>query len=151
MLSLQEISDRMEIQQLITVYANAIDRRDFDALDRVFTADAYIDYRALGGIDGRFPAIKVWLAQVLPTFPRYTHLVGNIEVEVSGDTARARTACINPMEVTLPGGGTQVMLLGLWYADQLVRTCDGWRMSERVEEPGFQHNVPEHIRTSAAS
>jgi len=151
MLSLQEISDRMEIQQLITVYANAIDRRDFDALDRVFTADAYIDYRALGGIDGRFPAIKAWLAQVLPTFPRYTHLVGNIEVEVSGDTARARTACINPMEVTLPGGGTQVMLLGLWYADQLVRTRDGWRMSERVEEPGFQHNVPEHIRTSAVS
>jgi ketosteroid isomerase-like protein len=151
MLSLQEISDRMEIQQLITVYANAIDRRDFDALDRVFTPDAYIDYRALGGIDGRFPAIKVWLGQVLPTFPRYTHLVGNIEVEVSGDTARARTACINPMEVTLPGGGTQVMLLGLWYADQFVRTRDGWRMSERVEEPGFQHNVPEHIRTSAPS
>jgi ketosteroid isomerase-like protein len=151
MLSLQEISDRMEIQQLITVYANAIDRRDFDALDRVFTPDAYIDYRALGGIDGRFPAIKVWLGQVLPTFPRYTHLVGNIEVEVSGDTARARTACINPMEVTLPGGGTQVMLLGLWYVDQFVRTRDGWRMSERVEEPGFQHNVPEHIRTSAPS
>jgi len=151
MLSLQEISDRMEIQQLITVYANAIDRRDFDALDRVFTADAYIDYRALGGIDGRFPEIKAWLAQVLPTFPRYTHLVGNIEIAFSGDTAWARTTCINPMEVTLPGGGTQVMLLGLWYVDKIVRTRDGWRMSERVEEPGFQHNVPEHIRTSAVS
>jgi hypothetical protein len=35
MLSLQEISDRFEIQ--------AIDQRRFDDLDRVFTPDAYID------------------------------------------------------------------------------------------------------------
>jgi hypothetical protein len=82
MLSLQEISDRLEIQQLITDYANAIDSRNFDALDRVFTPDAYVDYRALGGVDGRYPAIKAWLAQVLPNFPRYTHLVGNIGIEL---------------------------------------------------------------------
>ena len=35
MLSLQEISDRFEIQ--------AIDQPRFDDLDRVFTPDAYID------------------------------------------------------------------------------------------------------------
>jgi len=150
MLSLQEISDRLEIQQLITDYANAIDSRNFAALDRVFTTDAYIDYRALGGIDGRYPAIKKWLAEVLPHFPRYTHLVGNIGIELDGDAARARTACINPMEVPLPGGGSQVMWLALWYVDRFARTRDGWRMCERVEEPGVQYNVPEHIRTSAA-
>ena len=150
MLSLQEISDRLEIQQLITDYANAIDSRNFDALDRVFTSDAYIDYRALGGVDGRYPAIKAWLAQVLPNFPRYTHLVGNIGIELEGDSARARTACINPMEVPSPGGGSQVMWLALWYVDRFVRTREGWRMSERVEEAGVQYNVPEHIRTSAA-
>ena len=95
MLSLQEISDRLEIQQLITDYANAIDSRNFDALDRVFTADAYIDYRALGGIDGRFPAIKEWLGEVLPNFPRYTHLVGNIGIELDGDArGRGRPASI---------------------------------------------------------
>jgi SnoaL-like domain len=151
MLSLQEMSDRMEIQQLITTYANAIDRRDFDALDGVFTPDAYIDYRALGGIDGRYPAIKAWLAKVLPNFPRYTHLNGNIEIELGGDEAQARTACINPMEVPLPDGGSQVMWLGLWYVDRFVRTPQGWRMTERVEEAGVQDNVPEHIRTSAAT
>ena len=151
MLSLQEVSDRLEIQELITRYANAIDSRDFDALDRVFTPDAYIDYRALGGIDGRYPAIKKWLAEVLPTFPRYTHLVGNIGIELDGDSARSRTACINPMEVPLPGGGSQIMWLALWYVDTFLRTPAGWRMSERIEERGVQYNVPEHIRTSAAT
>ena len=43
MLSLDEISDRLEIQQLLVAYSTAIDTRRFDDLDRVFTPDAYID------------------------------------------------------------------------------------------------------------
>jgi hypothetical protein len=43
MLSLAEISDRREIQQLLVDYSTAIDNRRFDDLDRVFTPDAYID------------------------------------------------------------------------------------------------------------
>ena len=58
MLSLQELSDRLEIEQLIVRYSNCIDQRDWDGLDAVFTPDAYIDYRKLGGIDGRFPRGK---------------------------------------------------------------------------------------------
>lgn len=69
MLSVAEISDRLEIQQLLVDYSSAIDQRRFDDLDRVFTPDAYIDYRALGGIDGRYPKIKQWLSQVLGNFP----------------------------------------------------------------------------------
>lgn len=68
MLSVAEISDRLEIQQLLVDYSSAIDQRRFDDLDRVFTPDAYIDYRALGGIDGRYPKIKQWLSQVLGNF-----------------------------------------------------------------------------------
>ena len=71
MLSLAEVSDRLEIQQLLGNYSTAIVQRCFDDLDRVFTPDAYIDYRAMGGIDGMYPDVKAWLAQVLPNFPAY--------------------------------------------------------------------------------
>ncbi|EPZ66009.1 LOW QUALITY PROTEIN: hypothetical protein TBKG_03186, partial [Mycobacterium tuberculosis '98-R604 INH-RIF-EM'] len=37
MLSVAEISDRLEIQQLLVDYSSAIDQRRFDDLDRVFT------------------------------------------------------------------------------------------------------------------
>jgi hypothetical protein len=37
MLSLEEISDRLEIQQLLVDYSTAIDQRRFDDLDKVFT------------------------------------------------------------------------------------------------------------------
>jgi len=147
MLSLQEISDRLEIHQLLVDYASAIDRKNFDALDSVFTADAYIDYRALGGIDGRYPAIKAWLSQVLPNFPNYFHLIGNTALKLEGDGASASTTCFNPMQVALPDGTSQVMFLGLWYHDRFVRTAQGWRMSERVEQKCFDHNVPAAVST----
>jgi hypothetical protein len=43
MLSLEEISDRLEIQQLLVADSTAIDQKRFDDLDRVFTPDASID------------------------------------------------------------------------------------------------------------
>lgn len=148
MLNLAEISDRLEIQQLMATYSNAIDRHDFERLDEVFTADAYIDYRAMGGIDGRYPQVKAWLGPALQHFPRYYHLIANTEVVLAGDTATARTVCFNPMEVPLPQGGSQVMFLGLWYLDRLVRTPGGWRISERVEQACYRHNVPAHIQAA---
>ena len=147
MLSLQQISDRLEIQQLFVDYASAIDQKNFDALDAVFTADAYIDYRAMGGIDGRFPEIKAWLAQVLPNFPMYFHMVSNASLKIEGDRASSTIICFNPMQVNLAEGKTQVMFLGLWYHDQLVRTPQGWRMSQRVEQKCFDYNVPGGVGT----
>ena len=139
MLSIEEISDRLEIQQLLVDYSTAIDARRFDDLDRVFTADAYIDYRAMGGVDGRYPEVKAWLAQVLPNFPAYAHMLGNFDVKIDGDTATSRTLCFNPM--VLGGEDQQVLFCGLWYDDEFVRTADGWRMTRRVEEKCFDRVV----------
>ncbi|MBX7430749.1 nuclear transport factor 2 family protein [Mycobacterium sp. Y57] len=147
MLSLEEISDRFEIQQLLVDYSTAIDQRRFDDLDAVFTADAYIDYRVSGGVDGRFPEVKAWLKEVLPNFPAYYHMLGNIDVRISydpaGDTATSRAICFNPMVM---GGDqaqspAQIYFVGIWYVDEFVRTPAGWRMSRRVEEKCFDKLV----------
>ena len=139
MLSLEEISDRFEIQQLLIDYSTAIDKRCFDDLDLVFTPDAYIDYRAMGGIDGQFPEVKAWLARVLPNFPAYAHMLGNFDVRIDGDTASSRTICFNPM--VLGGDQNQILYCGLWYEDEFVRTLEGWRMSRRVETKCFDKVV----------
>ena len=104
MLSLQKISDRLEIQQLMVDYATAIDQRRLDDLDRIFTPDAYIDYRTTGGVDGHYPQVKAWLADVLSNFPAYSHMLGNVDVRIDGDRATSRTICFNPM---VPGRDKQ--------------------------------------------
>lgn len=139
MLSLAEISDRLEIQQLMVDYSTAIDQRRFDDLDRVFTPDAHIDYRATGGVEGSYPEVKKWLAEVLPNFPAYSHLVGNFDVKITGDTATSRAICFNPM--VFGGDSGQVYFVGIWYVDEFVRTPDGWRMTRRVEEKCFDKIV----------
>ena len=140
MLSLEEISDRFEIQQLLIDYSTAIDQKRFDDLDAVFTPDAYIDYRAMGGIDGRFPEVKAWLADVLPKiFQAHAHMLGNFDVRIAGDSASSRTFCFNPM--VFAGDKNEVMFCGLWYDDEFIRTAEGWRMSRRVEAKCFDKVV----------
>ncbi len=63
----------------------------------MFTPDAYIDYTVTGGTDGRFPEVKAWLEEVLPNFPAYYHLLGNVDVRIDGDSATSRDICFNPM------------------------------------------------------
>ncbi|WP_236737992.1 nuclear transport factor 2 family protein, partial [Mycobacteroides abscessus] len=124
--TLDEVSDRLQIQQLLVDYATAIDTRQFDDLDEVFTNDAYIDYRAMGGIDGEYPDVKAWLAQVLPAFPMYAHMLGNVSITFDSEggaersSAQVRSLCFNPM---VPAGG-QVQGRGVRRRRVILR-CDG--------------------------
>lgn len=142
MMSLQEISDRLEIQDLFARYCFAIDERDWDALDRVFTPDAQIDYSETGGAAGTFAQIKTWLPVALERFPMFQHMVATTKLDLDGDTARARTILFNPMVHRNAAGEEQVFFIGLWYRDRLVRTADGWRIAERHEDMAWSHNVP---------
>ncbi len=144
MLPLQEISDRLEIQDLLARYSYAIDERDWDALDQVFTPDAVIDYTETGGARGSVAQIKAWLPVAMQRFPRYQHMVATTRLTIEGDTAAARSCLFNPMVYQgSEGAPEQVFFIGLWYRDKLERTGNGWRIAERYEEMGYAHNVPD--------
>ena len=141
-LSLQQISDRIEIHDLLVRYSHAIDTRDFDALDEIFTPDALIDYSAMGGAKGSVPEIKDFLRKAMRQFTGFQHMIANSMIDLHGDEASGRTICHNPMVMTKPNGETHVFTCGLWYLDRLVRTPKGWRIRERVEEKCYFHNLP---------
>ncbi|AZG45100.1 nuclear transport factor 2 family protein [Gordonia insulae] len=133
MLTIEEISARLEIQQVLTDYSTAVDSGRFDDLDQVFTTDAVVDYSVMGGITGDLAEVKAWLAQVLPAFSAYCHLVGNHDIRIDGDSAETRSLCLNPMQT--PDKSTY--LLGLWYSDTWRLTDDGWRIRTRTLEKCF--------------
>jgi hypothetical protein len=140
---LEALADRVELEALVTEYAQAIDDRAWDRLDHVFTPDAQIDYTAMGGIKGPYPEVKKWLGEALAHFPGFMHLCGNFRFQVTGDTATGSVACFNPMVVPKPDqSGTDTMFLGLWYEDRYVRTAQGWRIASRSERKSYSFNVP---------
>lgn len=134
-MSLQEISDRLEIQDLIARYSYALDSRDFDTLDDLFTPDAVLDYTATGAIKSNLAQMKDFVAKAFDMFAGTQHLTTQTTISFSddGNTAHAKSACHNPMVF---GGDLQpkMMVVGLWYVDTLVRTSEGWRFAERREE-----------------
>ena len=140
MASVQELSDRLEIQDLITAYSYAVDFHRFDDLDAIFTSDGVLDLTATGGIAGPVGEVKRWLAEVLPNFAGHQHLVGTTQVSVAGDIATARSICHNPMWFADPA--QPPLFVGLWYLDDLVRTAAGWRIARRAQRQGYRHGRP---------
>jgi hypothetical protein len=133
MADLAAIADRLDIEELLSRYAWALDSKEFDRLDEVFTPDAHLDYESSGGVAGAYPEVKAWLAGILPHFPAYQHYVTNKLVTIDGDRAESRSALYNPMVMKRPDGSRGIFFVGAEYHDQLVRTPSGWRIRDRVE------------------
>ena len=135
---IRDLADRLAIGDLLTRYATAVDRRDWDLYRTVFTTDAQIDYTSAGGISGTVDEVLEFLGVAFSGFEMTQHLVSNIDLEVRGDSATVTAMFNNPMR--LPGGDT--WFTGGWYHHDLVRTADGWRSRKLREESAWFDRVP---------
>ncbi|MDX2274584.1 MAG: nuclear transport factor 2 family protein [Hyphomonadaceae bacterium] len=135
------MADVLEIQALLATYVFALDEKDFDALDSVFTPDASFDYTATGGVTGDWKTIKPWLQAALARFPVTQHLVGLPRIRLDGDKATCATMLFNPMLVK-HNGKDVLFFIGATYRDDLVRTKEGWRITRRVETDPWMKDLP---------
>jgi hypothetical protein len=146
-LSLEQISDRIEIEDLLQRYTAAIDAKDWSLLDTVFASDATLDYTSSGGPVGPYPEVKAWLERALALFPMTHHMIGKSTVKLDGDRAECRTIFYNPMGMSIDddgkfvadgsGTGQHVFVVGGFYNDTCARTADGWRIVRKVEEQSY--------------
>lgn len=143
-LTVQEMSDRFEIQDLIVGYCYAVDSRDWDGLDRYFTEDAIIDYSEMVGVVGSLADIKRFLAQSLAPIVAFQHAISTTQYRIEGDWAQTKTVCTNPMTVS-NGATSDTLVFGLWYIHDYVRTADGWRISRLYEQKCYRMNVPDWL------
>ena len=135
---IRDLADRLALGALLTRYATAVDRRDWDLYRTVFTSDAEIDYTSAGGIAGTVDEVVEFLEIALSGFEMTQHLVSNVEASIEGDTARVTAMFNNPMRLT--GGDT--WFTGGWYHHDLVRTADGWRSRKLREESAWFDRAP---------
>jgi uncharacterized protein (TIGR02246 family) len=133
---LRRAEDQLAIQRLITDYAERLDARDFDGYAALFARDGTWQ---TGQTVRHGPAeIKAMLAGLFgPTPPGYVngsdyHLVSNIEVDVDGDRATARS---RHLMMTRDATRHPTPTLAGWYEDELVREDDQWKILHRVDHP----------------
>ncbi|MEY4269644.1 MAG: hypothetical protein RLZZ58_860 [Pseudomonadota bacterium] len=149
-LSLQDMSDRFEIQDLMVGYCYAVDDRDFDALDQFFTDDAVIDYTEMVPFKGTLAETKAFLRASLAPITMFQHAISTTQYMIDGDVAETRTVCSNPMVVAGDDGQPQTLFFGLWYIHQFRRTAGGWRISGLREKKCYAHNLPAYIKAMTA-
>jgi 3-phenylpropionate/cinnamic acid dioxygenase small subunit len=140
--NLQELSDRFEINELLTRYARAVDRKDWDLYRDVFTPDATIDYTSAGGISGDTETQAAWLAEALAQFPASQHMIANVGITFTDDdTAMVEAIFHNPM--IMPDKSSWVT--GGWYHHEMRRTVDGWRSVKLTEESAYFSGMPGNL------
>lgn len=128
--AVQRLVDQQAIADLLVRYTSALDDKDWPRLESCFTSDPVFVHPG-GRLDG-FSAILARTSGALEPLDATQHLLGNVVVAVDGDTATAGSYFqAQHVRVGTPGGDTY--LIAGSYADVLVRTDDGWRITERVQ------------------
>ena len=142
--ALRAILDRAEIEELLYLYAEMVDQKDWGRMDRIFALEATIDYRSSGGVSGPFRETLAWLARALESWPLNLHVVSNVLIEIEGDRATSRCYFHSPMGRNVSEDAQFVITNSGRYLDELVRTADGWRIVARVcEQTIMQGSLPE--------
>lgn len=140
--SLEEMNDRFAIEDLYDRQLAAAEAWDFAAYDTTFTADAEIDLSDFGRPAERYPAYRRWLASLRPAMPQAQRITGGLRLVLSGDVATTRVPVV--CYVTFEQDGVRrLTTTGLFYADRLERTRDGWRIVARREELAWRDAVPD--------
>lgn len=122
--------DRLAIHDLVCKYCDALDLRQWELLDEVFTADL-VSRWPHGGAQGRDVTVR-YIQKAFTWLGATHHQVGNLRVDFDGDSAdvAARFRCHHR------GAGDRSHLfeesLAL-FTFKAVRTPGGWRFSE-IEE-----------------
>ncbi|MCG7592956.1 nuclear transport factor 2 family protein [Mycobacterium sp. PSTR-4-N] len=135
------MSDRSVITELLYRYAELIDAGDFDGVGQLLGRGNFM------GVAGSEPIAALFAATTrrFPdrgNTPRTRHLVLNPIVDVSGDTAAARsTFCVVQQTDTV---ALQPIVVGR-YADTFARDGHGWYFTERTVDVEMIGDVSDHL------
>ncbi len=125
---LRAVADRLEIVELLTRYATALDHRDWKLLDALFAPDVegHFGGRALHGTE----AIRAMIRSLLDGCGTTQHLLSNFRIELAGDTARS-TCSVRAFHAGRGAAEGQTYELFGEYRDELSRRPEGWRVVKR--------------------
>jgi len=121
------LEEKDAIRELMARYCFHFDNGEFDAWLDLFTADGAFDLGSRGRFGGRENLQKFLKSLPLTNgVPMMKHCVMNSIVSVDADRATAQSYV-----VVVRGGDHLALSVAARYADQLEKTGDGWRFSER--------------------
>jgi SnoaL-like domain len=128
-LSLQEISDRIEIAETVNRYSYGLDQRIWSEWDLAFLPDAIVDFSFWGMAPCSPQELRAIFSANDAARISGQHLLSNQVIWLDGDTARTHTEFnLSTLARSDRDGFARRNRGGGSYEDQLVRTEAGWRI-----------------------
>jgi len=136
---MSDADDRFAIIAVLDGYSECLDTRAWDRLSEVFTDDVDMDFGAWHeqGLTKVTAMIRSYLDGCGPS----QHLLGNYRIELDGNQASSRCYC---RVMHMGKGKHEGKTYETWieYADELVRTEDGWRSAKRMGRAQMHQGDP---------
>ena len=130
-LSLQDLSDLAEIRALRDRFGQAVDARDWAALDALFTPTVDVDLSAFGVPAGPMPRdalVGIFRHSFRNPETRTMQVYSGAVITVTGDSATSVTQLYGHHHQPGAAGGDTFELRAI-YHDGLKRTPQGWRIA----------------------
>ena len=125
---LQQLLDRMEIIDVSNRYASGVDLKDRDLYRSCFVDEINVDFSSTGLGEAMTLPADTWVDQALMMVGMYQstqHIITNHTITINGDEATSiayvQAQHYNP---------DSIMTIGGYYTNKLVRTPEGWRISD---------------------
>lgn len=139
------VEDELAIHRLLETYLFAVDTKDKTVFRTLFTDDATLTVMAHP--DGTAGIVKSGIEAVVANLDGAaawgysTHVTANAYVRVTGRTAtgdsHATAQLVYPATATAP---ETVVVRGIRYRDEYVKSAGVWKIRKRVFSPLWQYN-----------
>ena len=129
-MSLLSVEDRLLLHELPGRYGDAVDDRNWSAMDSIFCVDAVFEVRGLVTLNG-LAEIKRYMDE--DGQHPLAHLMCNIYIDDSAGDGRVRQyfRIVAPVPRSDKHSNGYPMHFGSYY-DELIKTPQGWRVKHRI-------------------
>ncbi|MEV5177164.1 nuclear transport factor 2 family protein [Streptomyces flaveolus] len=147
--TLQELSDRIAIRELVDAYSHHADRRDPARQAALFTKTAHLTIYS-GDPATSSPGLELngrtELENAFESLNNYTattHLNGQSTIHVDGDRATGETYCL-AHHLSEQEGERILMVMAIRYFDVFVRVDGTWQFDDRSLIIDWVDSRPSH-------
>lgn len=131
--AVQNMIDTVAIQQLIALYIEAASSGNFDVVASTYADDGVWSVPAFPMTVTGPQAIKDKIIEMLQPMDYLVQIGSPASIVISGDTATARSSMREGFK--FKGKNVSAEVLGV-YADELIRTTNGWKFKSRTFHMG---------------
>jgi uncharacterized protein (TIGR02246 family) len=125
------MTDRESIQQLVAIYARALDARDYETIADCFAQDATAEFTGFSGAMQGREAIDAHMKKALGPLATTQHIFTNFIIDIDGDSATLYCDAMG-QHVTETGEDAETYLSGGKYNAEMRRRDGRWQFQKLV-------------------